>query len=522
MAHVETLPPRALAGFEEEPSRVCTVTGLRIYAGAQALTVANAVAAVLSLAVGGLFAVGLGMTRAPAVDLLSSNAYYAALTGHGVAALILWPIFFEVAAMVFTSTVLLNARVFSMALGWTAFAAMVAGAGTLLVTILTGESSVTFTAYPPLVANQAFYLGYLVFAVGALLAIVNFALSIAAAKARQTYEGSLPLLTYGVGVAAILAVISIASGLVALIPAWLYANGWIGSVEPIVYRGWFWGLGHTLQYVNVVAMVVCWYGIAALTLRAGPVSQKFTRFGFVLYLIFTVPVLGHHFLVDPSIGTDVKLVGGTVFGFALGVPSLMHGLAVMGGAEAALRKLGPTSLFGWLRRIDWKQPGIAALTCSLLLFAIGGWSGTAETTLQLNLLTHNTMWVPAHFHGVVVGGTTLAFMGFAYYLVPLLTRRRLWSQRLASIQAWGYGFGLLVLISGMTWAGMEGVPRRTADVAYGGAAPGGWEASSNMIGVGAGIAGLFGALFIVNMVMTLLFGKVTDDGEELVPSAVRS
>ena len=521
MAYAEPAP-RALAPVHEERFRICSVTGLRIFATPQALTVANAVAAVLALATGGLFGLLIGLTRAPGIELLGPSSFYVALTGHGVAALILWPIFFEVAAMVFTSTVLLNAPAFSNRLGWLSFATMVAGAGTLLVTILTGKASVTFTAYPPLVANQAFYLGYLVFAVGALLAIVNFGLSIAAAKAERTYEGSLPLLTYGVCVAAILAVISIVSGLVALIPAWLYANGWIGSVEPIVYRGWFWGLGHTLQYVNVVAMVVCWYGIAALTLKAGPVNQKFTRFGFVLYLIFTVPVLGHHFLVDPSIGTDVKLVGGTFFGFALGIPSLMHGLAVMGGAEATLRKLGPSSLFGWLRRIDWRQPGIAALTCSLLLFAIGGWSGTVETVLPLNLITHNTMWVPAHFHAVVVGGTTLAFMGFAYYLVPLLTRRRLWSQRMASIQAWGYGFGLLVLISGMTWAGMEGVPRRTAEVTYGGAAPGGWESSSNMVGVGAGLASLFGVLFIVNMVMTLLFGKVTDDPEELVPSGVKA
>jgi cytochrome c oxidase subunit 1 len=66
------------------------------------------------------------------------------------------------------------------------------------------------------------------------------------------------------------------------------------------------------SYVNVVAMVVAWYGILALTLRAGPVSQKFTRVAFILYLLFTVPELGHHFLVDPSLGTDGKIVGGTL------------------------------------------------------------------------------------------------------------------------------------------------------------------------------------------------------------------
>ena len=519
MAYVAPLP-ESLAGLREEGSRTCAVTGLRVYAGAQALTLANAVAAVLALAAGGLFGVLLGLTRAPGLELLSPNTYYLALTGHGVSALILWPVFFEVAAMVFASTVLLNAQVFSMKLGWASLGLMVGGALALEGAILAGDSSVTFTAYPPLVASPAFYVGYLVFAVGGLLAIVNFTLTIMAARASGVHSGSLPLLTYGVAVAAILALLSIGSGLVALVPALMYSAGWIGAVEPIVYRGWFWGLGHTLQYVNVVAMVVAWYGIAALALRAGPVNQKYTRIGFILYLIFTIPVLGHHFLVDPSLSTEVKLVGGTFFGFALGVPSLMHGLAVMGGVEAAIRKLGPATLFGWLRRIRWGNPGVAALTCSLLLFAIGGWSGTAQTTLQLNMVSHNTMWIPGHLHAVVTGGTTLAFMGFAYFLVPLLARRALWSVRLATVQAYLYGAGLLWMILAMSWAGTLGVPRRTAEISYGGEAPGGWDVPMNLVGVGAGLAGVAGFLFILNIVLTLVRGRRTEEPERLVPAGV--
>src|SRR3970282_163461 len=242
MAYVEPAP-HILAGVREERSRTCGVTGLRIFATPQALTVANAVAAVLALAAGGLFGLLIGLTRAPGLELLGSDWFYAALTGHGVAALILWPIFFEVAAMVFASSILLNARLFSNALGWASFALMVVGAVMLLGIILSGEASVASTAYPPLVANQVFYLGYLVFAVGALLAVVNFALTVVKARTDGIPAGPLPLITYGVGAAAILALLSIASGLVALIPAWLYSAGWIGSVEPIVYRRWVWGAG---------------------------------------------------------------------------------------------------------------------------------------------------------------------------------------------------------------------------------------------------------------------------------------
>lgn len=517
MAYAERVP-RAIARHEE-PWRTDTVTGLRVYAGAQRLTVANAVAAVLALAAGGLFGSLVGLSRAPALDFFGPGTYYAALTGHGVVALIVWPVFFEVAAMVFASSVLLNARVFSMKLGWTAFGLMVAGAAVTLVTILAGKASVLFTAYPPLVASQAFYLGYLVFAVGVLLALVNFAFSIASARAEGTFSGSLPLLTYGVASAAILALLSLASGLVALIPAWLYSAGFTSNVEPIIYRTWFWGLGHTLQYVNVVSMVVAWYGILALTLRAGPVNQKFSRIAFLLYIVISLPVLGHHFLVDPSLGNEVKMFGGTLMGFALGVPSFMHGLAIIGGAEFALRRRGAGGLFGWLKKLNWGHAGVAALASSLVVFAVGGWSGTVETTLPLNLVTHNTMNVPGHLHQTVVGGTTLAFMGFAYFLLPLLIQRQLWSHRLATIQAYMYGGGLLFMSIAQMWAGALGVPRRTSNIDYGGEAPGSWDLPMNIAGVGVAISATAGALFIVIMVMTLLRGRRTEDPDALVPQA---
>jgi cytochrome c oxidase subunit 1 len=45
-------------------------------------------------------------------------------------------------------------------------------------------------------------------------------------------------------------------------------------------------------------------------------------------------------------------------------------------------------------------------------------------TEQINLVIHNTMYVPGHFHATVVIGTTLAFMGITYFLVPMLFQAR--------------------------------------------------------------------------------------------------
>jgi cytochrome c oxidase subunit 1 len=116
---------------------------------------------------------------------------------------------------------------------------------------------------------------------------------------------------------------------------------------------------------------------------------------------------------------------------------------------------------------------------------------------------------------------TIAFMGFAYYLVPLLTKRRLWGGKLATVQAYGYSAGLTLLIVAQTWAGILGVPRRTQSSSYGEDLPAGWDASMNLNGVGAALAAATGGLFIVIMVMTLLAGKKTDVPEELVPAGTK-
>ena len=150
---------------------------------------------------------------------------------------------------------------------------------------------------------------------------------------------------------------------------------------------------------------------------------------------------------------------------------------------------------------------MGALLTSLILFGIGGFFGTFLTTYQLHLMGHNTTLVPGHLHGVVVGGTTVAFMGLAYVLVPLMVQRHLWSAWLARWQPYVYGLGLLVLIFSMFWGGFAGLPRRTPDVTYGGLGLSSWTAPSTLLGIGAIIAVLGGIMFVLNIVLTLIAGK---------------
>src|SRR5918911_1133892 len=79
--------------------RTCPASGLRIDLAAERLIKANAVAAVVFLAIGGTFGLLVALTRWPAVHLLSSDMFYLILTAHGLDVLLLWIIFFEMAVL---------------------------------------------------------------------------------------------------------------------------------------------------------------------------------------------------------------------------------------------------------------------------------------------------------------------------------------------------------------------------------------------------------------------------------------
>src|SRR5690606_26768441 len=108
--------------------RTCRFTGLKVDIAAQRLIMANAVAAVVFLAVGGLMGLLVALTRWPAVHLLPSEWFYLVLTGHGANVLLFWIIFFEIAILYFASAILLGSRIAAPRVAWAAFALMLVGA----------------------------------------------------------------------------------------------------------------------------------------------------------------------------------------------------------------------------------------------------------------------------------------------------------------------------------------------------------------------------------------------------------
>jgi len=143
---------------------------------------------------------------------------------------------------------------------------------------------------------------------------------------------------------------------------------------------------------------------------------------------------------------------------------------------------------------------------------LGGITGVMMGTEQLNIITHNTMYTPGHFHGTVVVGTTLAFMAMAYWLVPTLWQKELMFPGLAKWQPYLFGLGMGLASVFMMGAGTLGVPRRHWDMSFADAAmvhefPAAAYMMMGLNGMAAMIGGIGGAIFILNMVGTVFFGK---------------
>lgn len=505
--------------------RTCPVTALKVDKHAENLIKINAVVAIVTLLIGIVAAFGLVLTRWQAVHLLPADMYYRFLTLHGLNMLIFFIIFFEMAILYFAGTVPLNARLPAPKLGYLAFVLMLVGAILVNVMVLQGKADVLFTSYVPLRADPKYYFGIILFAVGALLVSFHFFGCIMVAKKEKTYTGSIPLVTFGALTAAIIAVITLIHGAMIYIPTFLWSLG-LMEVDPQIYRMVWWALGHSSQQINVAAMVSVWYLLGGMTVGAVVLNEKISRSAFFLYILFISMASAHHLLVDPGVGPAWK-VWNTSYAMYLAVlASLIHGFTVPAGIEVGQRLRGYTKgKLEWIKKAPWGDPGFSALVLSVLIFGfMGGITGVIIGTEQINIIVHNTLRVPGHFHSTVVGGTAFAFMGLTYYVIPLIFRKKISFWKLAKLQPYLFACGIVLFALSMSTLGIFGVPRRHWDITFS-QAP--FQIQFNpavnllqaLMGIG-GLLAIFSVLsFIVISVTSVFFGKTVTASDLANPKA---
>jgi cytochrome c oxidase subunit 1 len=286
------------------------------------------------------------------------------------------------------------------------------------------------------------------------------------------------------------------------------------NVDPEVYRMVWWGLGHSSQQINVAAHVSVWYLLAGLTVGGVVVNEKISRMAFALYILFISMASAHHLLVDPGMGPAWKIWNTSYAMYLAVLASMVHGFTVPAGIEMGQRLRGYTrGTFEWLKKAPWSDPGFSGAALSVVIFGFfGGITGVTIGTEQINLIAHNTLRVPGHFHTTVVGGTALAFMAVTYYVLPLIFRKRVAFWGLAKIQPYLFGIGIVILAMSMIFQGIFGVPRRDWDIGASGAPfQIEYHPAVQLFQATMGIGGLLaiagGLAYILIAVVSVFFGR---------------
>jgi cytochrome c oxidase subunit 1 len=362
-----------------------------------------------------------------------------------------------------------------------------------------------FTFYPPLQAHWAFYIGLTLVVVGTWLVTLNLALTWRAWRARHPavrtpLAAFMSLVTFAMWTIASLGIA--AEMLVLLIP---WSLGVISGTDALLARVLFWFTGHPIVYFWLLPAYVSWYTLMPRQAGGKLFSDPLARTSFILFLVLSTPLGFHHQYTDPGIGQGWKLLH-AFFTFAVFFPSLLTFFNVVASLESGARARGGRGWVAWFGKLPWGDPSVAAQVLAMLLFTFGGVGGLINASYNLNLIVHNTAWIPGHLHLTVGTAVTLTFMGISYWLVPYLRGRALWSRPLALGQVWLWFIGMGIFSHSMHRLGMLGAPRRTML----GAAPyvqPEWKALFPLVGIGGTILFASALLYFLNIVLTLVASR---------------
>jgi cytochrome c oxidase subunit 1 len=215
--------------------------------------------------------------------------------------------------------------------------------------------------------------------------------------------------------------------------------------DPVLFQHFFWFYSHPAVYIMILpAMGVISELLTTFSKKVifGYTAIAFSSLGIAAVSFF---VWGHHMFVSGQSET-----AGIIFSF----------ITMLVGVPTAIK------MFNWLATlykgsIEFTSPMLYALGF-LFLFAIGGVTGIMLAVLPVNVHFHDTYFVVAHFHYVMVGGTLMALSGAIYYWFPKMFGR-MFNEGLAQLSFVFVFVGFNVTFFPQFVLGAMGMPRRYFD-----------------------------------------------------------
>ena len=442
-------------------------------------------------------------------------SYYQGLTLHGVLNALVFTTYFISGLLLFLTARELKLTP-NMGLVWSAYWLMTGGLVLAAIAILTNSSNVLYTFYPPLSGHWAFYLGLALVVVASIMVGIEVLLLRSRWRRAHPNEAT-PIVTYMSSVTYLMwfvATVGIVVEVVVFLLPW--SLGLIDGVDPLLARTLFWYTGHPIVYFWLLPAYVSWYGLMPKQAGGELVSDSLARLAFLMFLLFSTPVGFHHQFTDPGVPAAWKMIHSLLTMF-VGIPSLLTAFTVAASLEVGGRNRGGRGIFGWIAKLPWRDAAVTAQLLAMVSFIFGGAGGIVNASFNLDLLIHNTAWIPGHFHLTVGTAVTLTFFGITFWLIPHLTHKPLHAPRLALWSAWTWFVGMMVFGFGMHWQGLLGVPRR-AHISN--LAPGLEGAYADAL-LPQILTGVSGVILLVSLIFyfTVLFGSLFS-GRRLAPAEV--
>jgi cytochrome c oxidase subunit 1 len=234
--------------------------------------------------------------------------------------------------------------------------------------------------------------------------------------------------------------------------------------------------------------------------------------GFVSSVVATFArrtIMGHTPMVLALIATGFLAFGLWVHHmFATGLPRL--GDSFYTAASMTIAIPSGVQIFCWIATLWDGRPRFAVpllwMIGFIVVFVLGGLTGVMLASVPLDLQVHDTYFVVAHFHYVLIGGAVFPLFGAIYYWFPKLTGRML-SETLGRWNFWLFLIGFNIAFFPMHILGLEGMPRRV----YTYPKQMGWDGLNLLSTIGAYVLAVSVLLFLVNVIVSLRRGAVAGD-----------
>jgi len=328
--------------------------------------------------------------------------------------------------------------------------------------------------------------------VSALAAAVVLVATILKTRAPGMTLSRMPLFAWAMLVVAAMIIFAMPS--VALASSMLISDRLVGTQfynqfehgDALLWQHLFWFFGHPEVYIIFLPAT-----------------------GFVSVIVETFcrrPVFGYPVVVLALISTGILAFGLWVHHmFATGLPRVGYSFYTAASMTVAV----PTALqiFCWLATMWDGRPRFEVpmlyVVGFIVTFVIGGLSGVIVASVPLDLELHDTYFIVAHFHYVLIGGAVFPLLGILTYWFPKITGRMM-NETLGKIGFWTIFLGFQLAFFPMHFAGLLGMPRRV----YTYPAGLGLELPNLLSTIGAFVVAASVLLFVVNGLWSLYRGAI--------------